>query len=111
MTEQQARLEIEQLRQEIARHNYQYHVLDAPVISDAEYDQLFRRLLQLEKEHPALATPDSPTQKVGAPPLDKFRTIQHTLPMLSLNNANDQDELVEFEQRIQRFLKHTGPIE
>ncbi|HEX2226914.1 MAG TPA: NAD-dependent DNA ligase LigA [Candidatus Binatia bacterium] len=110
MTEQQARLEIEQLRQEIARHNYQYHVLDAPVISDAEYDRLFRRLLQLEKEHPALATPDSPTQKVGAPPLDKFRSIQHTLPMLSLNNANDQDELVEFEERIQRFLKHAGPI-
>jgi DNA ligase (NAD+) len=107
----QAQRELSQLRQEIARHNYQYHVLDDPVISDAEYDQLFRRLLQLEQEHPDLATPDSPTQKVGAPPLDKFRTVQHTLPMLSLNNANDEDELKEFEERIQRFLKHAQPVE
>jgi DNA ligase (NAD+) len=113
MTKQQTPPEIEaaKLRQEIARHNYQYHVLDEPVISDAEYDQLFRRLLQLEKEHPELTTPDSPTQKVGAPPLDKFRTVQHTLPMLSLNNASDEGELVEFEARIQRFLKHQGAIE
>jgi DNA ligase (NAD+) len=103
--------QLSQLRQEVARHNYRYHVLDDPVISDAEYDQLFRRLLDLEKEHPELATPDSPTQKVGAPPLDKFRTVQHTLPMLSLNNANDEEELKEFEERIQRFLKHGAPID
>jgi DNA ligase (NAD+) len=113
MSKPQAPLEKElsKLRQEIARHNHQYHVLDDPLVSDAEYDELFRRLLQLEKEHPELATPDSPTQKVGAPPLDRFRTVQHTLPMLSLNNANDQEELVEFEERIQRFLKHADPIE
>ncbi len=113
MSKAQAPLEKElsELRREIARHNYQYHVLDDPLVSDAEYDQLFRRLLQLEKEHPELATPDSPTQKVGAPPLDRFRTVQHTLPMLSLNNANDEEELVEFEERIQRFLKHADPIE
>jgi DNA ligase (NAD+) len=113
MTSPQAQIEreISQLRQEIARHNYQYHVLDQPVISDAEYDRLFRRLLELENQHPELATPDSPTQKVGAPPLDKFRTVQHTLPMLSLNNANDEKELQEFEERIQRFLKHAGPID
>ena len=113
MTKPQAQLENElsELRQEIARHNYRYHVLDDPAITDAAYDELFRRLLQLEKEHPELATPDSPTQKVGAPPLDKFRTVQHTLPMLSLNNANDEQELVEFEERIQRFLKIGGAIE
>ncbi|MGH7929011.1 MAG: NAD-dependent DNA ligase LigA [Candidatus Binatia bacterium] len=103
--------QIAELRQEIARHNYRYHVLDDPVVSDAKYDELFRRLLQLEKEHPELATPDSPTQKVGAPPLNKFRTVQHSLPMLSLNNANDEQELAEFEERIQRFLKHADPIE
>jgi DNA ligase (NAD+) len=113
MTTPQAQLaqELTELRRQIERHNYQYHVLDDPLVSDAEYDRLFRRLLELEKAHPELATPDSPTQKVGAPPLGKFRTVQHTLPMLSLNNANDQAELAEFEERIRRFLKHTGAIE
>ena len=103
--------ELSELRREIERHNYQYHVLDDPLVSDAEYDRLFRRLLQLEKEHPELAAPDSPTQKVGAPPVEKFRTVRHTLPMLSLNNATDEEELAEFEERIRRFLKHTGSIE
>jgi len=103
--------ELAELRREIERHNYQYHVLDNPLVSDAEYDRLFRRLLQLEKEHPELAAPDSPTQKVGAPPMEKFTTLRHTLPMLSLNNANDEEELAEFEERIRRFLKHIGSIE
>jgi len=113
MTNRSAQLENElsELRREIERHNYQYHVLDTPLISDAEYDRLFRRLLELEKEHPELVTADSPTQKVGAPPVEKFRTVQHTLPMLSLNNANDEEELAEFEERIQRFLKHPGSLE
>jgi DNA ligase (NAD+) len=103
--------ELTELRREIERHNYQYHVLDDPLISDADYDRLFRRLLELEKEYPELVTPDSPTQKVGAPPLEKFKTVQHTLPMLSLNNANDETEMTEFEERIRRFLKHAGPLE
>ncbi|MGE5304615.1 MAG: NAD-dependent DNA ligase LigA [Alphaproteobacteria bacterium] len=103
--------EIHQLRQEIEKHNYQYHVLDDPLISDAEYDRLFRRLLELEKQHPALISPDSPTQKVGAAPLSQFRTVPHTIPMLSLNNATDQEEMEEFEQRIVRFLKTTDTIE
>jgi DNA ligase (NAD+) len=102
---------IHQLRQEIEKHNYQYHVLDNPLISDAEYDRLFRRLLELEKQHPELISPDSPTQKVGAAPLSEFRTVPHTLPMLSLNNATDQEEMEEFEQRIVRFLKTTDTIE
>src|SRR5437016_7320199 len=80
---QHAAEEILELRREIEKHNYQYHVLDNPLISDAEYDRLFRRLLDLEKAHPELATPDSPTQKVGAPPLERFSTVQHSLPMLS----------------------------
>ena len=103
--------EIHQLRQEIEKHNYQYHVLDDPLISDAEYDRLFRRLLELEKQHPELISPDSPTQKVGAAPLSQFTTVHHTLPMLSLSNATDQEEMEEFEQRIVRFLKTTDAIE
>ncbi len=103
--------EILDLRREIDKHNYQYYVLDDPLISDAEYDKLFSRLLELEKERPDLATADSPTQRVGAPPLEKFKTVQHTLPMLSLSNAADREEMKEFEDRIKRFLKTTQPIE
>lgn len=103
--------ELAQLREQIERHNYRYHVLDDPEISDAEYDQLFRRLVELEKKHPELVAPESPTQKVGAPPLERFRTVQHSVPMLSLNNATDAESLQEFEERIQRFLKHDQKIE
>jgi DNA ligase (NAD+) len=107
----QLQKELSELRREIERHNYQYYVLDDPLISDADYDRLFRRLLQLEKEHPELATADSPTQKVGAPPIEKFGTVRHTTAMLSLNNANDEEELGEFEERIQRFLKHPAALD
>ena len=103
--------EIIALRQELEKHNYHYHVLDNPLISDAEYDRLFHRLIELETAHPQFAAPDSPTQKIGAPPLDKFRTVRHSLPMLSLSNANDQKDLAEFEERIARFLRSTEPIE
>ena len=106
-----ARQEMLQLRQEIDKHNYRYYVLDDPLISDAEYDRLFRRLVELEKAHPELAAPDSPTQRVGAAPLEKFSTVPHTLPMLSLNNATDPEEIKDFEERIQRFLKHSDAIE
>lgn len=103
--------EIFELRREIEKHNYRYHVIDDPLVSDADYDRLFRRLVELERQYPEFASPDSPTQKVGAPPLEKFGTVQHTLPMLSLNNASDREEMAEFEERIRRFLKSTGPIE
>jgi len=103
--------EILELRREIEKHNYQYHIIDDPLVSDADYDRLFRRLVELERQYPEFASPDSPTQKVGAPPLEKFGTVQHTLPMLSLNNASDREEMAEFEERIRRFLKSTGPIE
>ena len=75
------------LRAEIERHNHQYYVLDAPLASDAEYDRLFRELQQLESEHPELAGPDSPTQRVGGAPLPQFEQVTHRTPMLSLNNA------------------------
>jgi DNA ligase (NAD+) len=103
--------EVLRLRRDIEKHNYQYHVLDDPLISDAEYDRLFRRLVDIEKKYPELVTPDSPTQKVGGPPLERFSTVRHSLPMLSLNNAMDPQELVEFEERIQRYLKHNDSID
>jgi DNA ligase (NAD+) len=103
--------EILELRQQIEKHNFQYYVLDDPLISDAQYDRLFRRLVELEKAHPEFASLDSPTQKVGAPPLDKFTTVRHTLPMLSLNNATDREAMGEFEDRIRRFLKTSEPVE
>src|SRR5262245_65299129 len=105
-----AEKEILELRQQIEKHNFQYHVLDDPLISDAEYDQLFRRLTELETAHPELRPLDSPTQKVGASPLDKFTTVQHTLPMLSLNNATDTEDMAEFEARIRRFLRRSESI-
>ncbi|MGH7769056.1 MAG: NAD-dependent DNA ligase LigA [Candidatus Binatia bacterium] len=111
MTPEQIRKEILHLREEIEKHNYRYYVLDDPLVGDAEYDRLFRRLAELESEHPEFASPDSPTQRVGAAPLEKFATVRHTLPMLSLNNANDREELREFEERMQRFLKTSEPIE
>jgi DNA ligase (NAD+) len=111
MTKEQIKKEILHLREEIEKHNYRYYVLDDPLVSDAEYDRLFRRLAELESENPEFASPDSPTQRVGAAPLEKFATVRHTLPMLSLNNANDREELQEFEERIQRFLKTSEPIE
>ncbi len=111
LSRQETRKEIRRLRQEIEKHNRYYYVLDDPLVSDAEYDRLFRRLADLEKQHPEFAAPDSPTQRVGAPPLEKFTTVRHTLPMLSLNNANNREEMEEFEERIQRFLKNSQPIE
>ena len=102
--------EIERLVKELNEHNYRYHVLDAPVISDAEYDKLFRRLKELEEKH-HFVLPDSPTQRVGAPPLDKFEKVKHTEPMLSLGNAFSHDEVREFDQRVKRFLKSENEVE
>jgi len=94
----------EELRREIEYHNYQYYVLDSPIISDAEYDKLMRELQELEERYPSLVTPDSPTQRVGAPPQEFFRTHEHLQPMLSLANAFGEDELRAFDQRIKRML-------
>jgi len=103
--------EIQQLRRKIDYHNYRYYVLDNPVISDAEYDALFRRLVELEETHPELRSPTSPTQRVGAPPAERFETARHTLPMLSLNNAMTENELREFDRRVQRALERERPVE
>ncbi|MCY4487411.1 MAG: NAD-dependent DNA ligase LigA [Deltaproteobacteria bacterium] len=103
--------EIRELTARVEEHSYRYHVLDAPVVTDSEYDEMFRRLTRLEQEHPELALPNSPTSKVGGPPVERFATVRHTLPMLSLDNVTSPDELADFEQRIQRFLKTDDPLE
>src|SRR5262245_33578416 len=95
---------IEELRQEIRRHDYLYHVLSRPEISDAEYDALFRELRQLEEQHPALVTADSPTQGVGGRRALAFAPVEHRVAMLSLDNALTADDLREFEGRIARAL-------
>jgi len=92
--------QIESLRNQIRHHNQRYHVLDDPEIPDAEYDRLVRRLQAMEGEHPELVTPDSPTQRVGDEPIDAFGTVQHSLPMLSLDNAFSEDELRDFHRRV-----------
>lgn len=95
---------IEALRTELEAHAHRYYVLDAPIVSDAEYDTLFRELEKLEAEHPTLVTPDSPTQRVGAKPSDAFESYRHRYPMLSLGNVFDNDGFVEFDGRIKRHL-------
>ena len=82
-----------ELRREIEHHNRRYYALDDPEISDSEYDALLRELIELEEAHPELRTPDSPTQRVGAKPLERFGQVPHLQPMLSLANARDEDEL------------------
>ena len=87
------RTQIESLREQIRHHNYCYHVLDDPEIPDAEYDRLMRRLQKLEGDHPELVSDDSPTQRVGDVPITAFGTVQHQVPMLSLENAFAEEEL------------------
>ncbi|MCH6562639.1 MAG: NAD-dependent DNA ligase LigA [Myxococcales bacterium] len=94
-----------ELRSLIAHHNNRYHVRDEPEISDAEFDRLFRELQELEQQHPEWVTPDSPTQRVGAQPREGFPTVEHTIPMLSLDNASNLEELRAFDARLRRFLK------
>jgi DNA ligase (NAD+) len=93
------------LREELARHNYRYYVLDAPTISDADYDRLLRELETIEAAHPELITPDSPTQRVGAAPAKEFGTVKHRVPMLSLGNAFGHEEFLEFDRRVKRGLE------
>ncbi len=96
---------IDELREQIDYHNYRYYVLDDPEIPDAEYDRLMRELEELEAEHPDLVTPDSPTQRVGATPLSAFEEVKHELPMLSLGNAFDEDEVQAFDRRAREKLQ------
>ena len=97
-----ARKRAERLREEIERHNHLYYVLDHPEISDAEYDALYRELAEIEKRHPELVTPDSPTQRVGAPPAEAFRAVRHHGRMYSLDNVFSLEELQAWAKRIKR---------
>lgn len=94
----------EELRRQLEHHNYRYYVLDEPEISDAEYDRLFRELVEIEQRHPDWVTPDSPTQRVGSEPREGFATADHAIPMLSLDNASDEGEIQAFDARVRRFL-------
>src|SRR5207244_993554 len=101
---EEAQARVLELRSLIDRANRQYYVLDHPEISDAEYDALFRELVELETQYPELVTPDSPTQRVGGPPSDAFAKVTHRTPMLSLANAFEREEVREFDQRERRPL-------
>jgi len=100
-----------ELRAEIEKHDRQYYVLDAPLLPDAEYDRLFRELQAIEAEHPELAGPDSPTQRVGAAPLPEFLPVAHRTPMLSLNNAFSPAEVEAFDRRVRDGLEVGGEVE
>lgn len=104
------RQRLQTLRQELTLHAHRYYVLDDPILADAEYDRLFQELLALEQQHPELITPDSPSQRVGGTPLAQFNTVPHSVPMLSLENAFGAEELVDFEERLFRFLQSRTQI-
>ncbi len=102
---------IKNLRHILNEHNYHYYILDAPLVSDAEYDQLFKKLQDLEKQFPHLVTPDSPTQRVGAKPLKEFPEIQHAIPMLSLENGFNEEDILAFDQRVRDRLAVNHEVE
>jgi len=96
--------QIKALREALHRHNHRYYVLDDPEVSDAAYDRMMQELIVLEERFPELRTPDSPSLRVGAPPLKSFRTAEHSLPMLSLDNGFNDEDILEFHQRIQKKM-------
>lgn len=106
-----ARKKIDKLREAIDEHNYRYYVLDAPTISDAEFDVMLRELQDLEQQYPDSITPDSPTQRVGAPPSTAFTEVVHAVPMLSLANAFDRQEVVDFDRRLRERIGADGDLD
>jgi DNA ligase (NAD+) len=110
MASEALKKKVEKLREEIEYQNYLYYVLDQPEISDVQYDRLMRELEKLEGEYSELRSPNSPTQRVGAPPLEAFEIFRHTLPMLSLANAFDETEARDFDKRVKKFLGSTADI-
>ena len=112
MTKNNQKSRADELRRLLEHHNYRYHVLDSPEISDAEYDELYDELVRIEKEHPELITSDSPTQRIGAPPLSKFPSHKHSIPMMSLGKVTTNDEFLEFDKRVRGLIGgEGGPIE
>ncbi len=111
VSDENIKKKLESLRRQLEEYNYHYHVLDAPIISDAEYDQLFKQLQALEAAHPEFITSDSLTQRVGAAPLKMFAEVEHDVPMLSLENAFSNKEVEAFDERIHERLDVASPIE
>ena len=109
MRKAEAEDRIKKLRDEIRLHNWQYHVLDKPVISDSAYDSLFRELVKLEREFPELVTEDSPTRRIGGEPLTQFKKVRHSRPMLSLEDVRGEEEFEAWMARIQK-LAPTGRL-
>ena len=105
MPNKKVEAEIEDLREKLHHHEYLYYVLDQPEISDAEYDRMMRRLQELEAAHPEMVTSESPTQRVGGKPREGFVKVRHSSPMLSLDNALNEDEMRAFDQRVRELLK------
>ena len=106
--DEQARQRVEELREQVEYHARRYYVLDDPEIGDDEYDALFRELQRLEEEHPELASPDSPTKRVGSEPVSELRKVRHELPMLSLANVRSGEELLAWVQRMRTHLAREG---
>ena len=104
MEPEKAKERIEKLRAEINHHNYRYYELDDPEVADAEYDELMRELQRLEEKYPQFLTPDSPTQRVGAAPVEAFGVVEHPLPLLSLGNAFSSEELNAWYNRISKLI-------
>ncbi|KTG16795.1 MULTISPECIES: NAD-dependent DNA ligase LigA [unclassified Guyparkeria] len=110
MTDADDRKRLSALRAELNQHNFRYYVLDRPTVSDAEYDALMRELEAIEQRHPDWITPDSPTRTVGAPPSHAFETVEHRVPMLSLDNAFDEAEFEAFDRRVRERLGRDEPV-
>src|ERR1700754_4212105 len=102
---------VRDLRTQIEHHNYRYHVLDDPEVSDAQYDRLMHELKALEGQYPDLVTPDSPTQRVGATPVSELQEVVHTRPMLSLDNAFADEDVVAFDRRVRERLEDVDQVE
>ena len=110
LTKKQARAEVSRLREEIRRHDHLYYAENNPEIPDADYDKLMRRLMQLERDY-SLVVPDSPSQRVAGEVAEQFNPFFHVIPMMSIDNAVDEQETREFDRRIKRFLKAEEEIE
>src|SRR6476659_6016585 len=111
MKEQQAKSRIEELARQIDLHNYRYYVESSPSISDYEFDMLMEELTRLEKEFPKLASPESPSQRVGGQVTKQFRAVKHKYPMLSLGNTYSEEELKDFDERVKKGLGVTADVE
>src|SRR5436305_1145492 len=109
-TQKDVQKRLDELREEVNHHLYRYHVLDEPEVSDAEYDRLYDELKALEEEHPDLITPDSPTQRVGAPPSERFRKVEHLTPMGSLEKVTDDESLLKWAEDVRKRLDSDEPI-